>query len=75
MRGKGVRERAAKALVNRMGITNCCDEAFGYLPDDVRIASERVYPDALRVLQHARVHVEVVFLACGRFGHTWLRGW
>ena len=41
-------------LCNRMGITNCCDESFGYLPDDVELAAERVYPDTLRVLRHAK---------------------
>ncbi len=41
-------------LCNRMGITNCCDESFGYLRDDVELAAERVYPDTLRVLKHGR---------------------
>jgi len=41
-------------LCNRMGITNCADEWQGYLEDDVRLAAERVYPDTLRVLRHAR---------------------
>jgi glutamate dehydrogenase/leucine dehydrogenase len=41
-------------LCNRMGITNCCDEWQGYLPEDVRLAAERVFPDTLRVLRHAR---------------------
>ncbi|MDZ7269780.1 MAG: class I tRNA ligase family protein [candidate division KSB1 bacterium] len=41
-------------VCNRMGITNCCDEWHGYLQDDIRIAAERVYPDTLRVLRHAR---------------------
>ncbi len=41
-------------LCNRMGITNCADEWQGYLPGDVELAAERVYPDTLRVLKHAR---------------------
>lgn len=43
-------------LVNRMGVTNCCDENFGYLQDDVELAAEHVFPDALRVLRHAERH-------------------
>ncbi len=41
-------------LCNRMGVTNCCDESFGYLPGDVALAAEHVYPDTLRVLRHAQ---------------------
>ncbi|MCP3956571.1 MAG: class I tRNA ligase family protein [bacterium] len=41
-------------LCNRMGITNCADEWQGYLRRDVELAAERVYPDTLRVLKHAR---------------------
>ncbi|MEM7584422.1 MAG: class I tRNA ligase family protein [Acidobacteriota bacterium] len=41
-------------LCNRMGITNCADEWQGYLAHDVQLAAERVYPDTLRVLKHAR---------------------
>jgi leucine dehydrogenase len=41
-------------LCNRMGIVNCADEWYGYLEDDVRITAERVFPDTLRVLKHAR---------------------
>ena len=41
-------------LCNRMGITNCADEWQGYLYRDVELAAERVYPDTLRVLKHAR---------------------
>ena len=41
-------------LCNRMGITNCADEWAGYLEEDVRRAAERVYPDTLRVLRHAK---------------------
>ncbi len=41
-------------LCNRMGITNCADEWQGYLQHDVELAAERVYPDTLRVLKHAR---------------------
>ncbi len=41
-------------LCNRMGITNCADEWQGYLRHDVQLAAERVYPDTLRVLKHAR---------------------
>jgi leucine dehydrogenase len=41
-------------LCNRMGIVNCADEWHGYLEDDVRITAERVFPDTLRVLKHAR---------------------
>ena len=41
-------------LCNRMGITNCADEWQGYLSHDVHLAAERVYPDTLRVLKHAR---------------------
>ncbi len=41
-------------LCNRMGITNCADEWQGYLRHDVELAAERVYPDTLRVLKHAR---------------------
>ncbi len=41
-------------LCNRMGITNCADEWQGYLAGDVELAAERVYPDTLRVLRHAR---------------------
>lgn len=41
-------------LCNRMGITNCADEWQGYLEDDVRLAAERVAPDTVRVLRHAR---------------------
>ncbi|MDA8020537.1 MAG: class I tRNA ligase family protein [Thermoanaerobaculia bacterium] len=44
-------------LCNRMGITNCCDEWQGYLPEDVALAAERVYPDTLRVLKHARSQI------------------
>lgn len=44
-------------LCNRMGITNCADEWQGYLEDDVRLAAERVYPDTLRVLKHARAQM------------------
>ena len=43
-------------LCNRMGVTNCCDENFGYLQDDVELAAERVYPDTLRVLRHGVRH-------------------
>ena len=43
-------------LCNRMGVTNCCDENFGYLREDVEVAAERVYPDTLRVLRHAERH-------------------
>ncbi len=43
-------------LCNRMGVTNCCDESFGYLREDVELAAERVYPDTLRVLRHAARH-------------------
>lgn len=43
-------------LCNRMGVTNCCDENFGYLPGDVALAAEHVYPDTLRVLRHAERH-------------------
>lgn len=41
-------------LCNRMGITNCADEWAGYLEEDVSLAAERVYPDTLRVLRHAK---------------------
>lgn len=41
-------------VCNRMGITNCADEWLGYLEADVALAAERVYPDVLRVLRHAR---------------------
>jgi glutamate dehydrogenase/leucine dehydrogenase/methionyl-tRNA synthetase len=41
-------------LCNRMGITNCADEWMGHLEEDIRAAVERVYPDTLRVLRHAR---------------------
>jgi glutamate dehydrogenase/leucine dehydrogenase/methionyl-tRNA synthetase len=41
-------------LCNRMGITNCADEWAGYLEEDVQLAAERVYPDTLRVLRHAK---------------------
>jgi glutamate dehydrogenase (NAD(P)+) len=41
-------------ISNRMGITNCADEWLGYLAEDIRLAAERVYPDTLRVLEHAR---------------------
>ncbi len=56
--GERLRERGIAFvpdyLCNRMGITNCCDESIGYLQDDVELAAERVYPDTLRVLRHAR---------------------
>ncbi|MBI4614377.1 MAG: class I tRNA ligase family protein, partial [Planctomycetes bacterium] len=41
-------------VCNRMGITNCADEWRGYLEEDVWVAAEKVYPDTLRVLKHAR---------------------
>ncbi len=41
-------------VCNRMGITNCADEWQGYLEADVALAAERVYPDSLRVLKHAK---------------------
>ncbi|MCH9649567.1 MAG: class I tRNA ligase family protein [Deltaproteobacteria bacterium] len=41
-------------VCNRMGITNCADEWQGYLAEDVEIAAQRLYPDTLRVLKHAR---------------------
>lgn len=41
-------------VCNRMGIVNCADEWQGYLPDDVRLAAERVFPDTLRVFKYAR---------------------
>ncbi len=41
-------------LCNRMGITNCADEWMGYLESDIELAAERVFPDTLRVLKHAR---------------------
>lgn len=41
-------------VCNRMGIVNCADEWQGYLPEDVRLAAERVYPDTLRVFKYAR---------------------
>lgn len=41
-------------VCNRMGITNCADEWRGYLESDVAVAAERVFPDTLRVLKHAR---------------------
>lgn len=40
-------------VVNRMGITNCADEWMGYLPEDIEVATERIFPDTLRVLKHA----------------------
>ncbi|MBI2944584.1 MAG: class I tRNA ligase family protein [Candidatus Wallbacteria bacterium] len=41
-------------VCNRMGIVNCADEWHGYLDEDIQFAAERVYPDTLRVLRHAR---------------------
>ncbi len=41
-------------VCNRMGITNCADEWQGYLAQDVQIAAQRLYPDTLRILRHAR---------------------
>lgn len=41
-------------LCNRMGIVNCADEWLGYLEDDIRLASERVYPDTLRVFKYSK---------------------
>ena len=41
-------------VCNRMGITNCADEWLGYLSEDIQVAAERVFPDSLRVLKHAR---------------------
>lgn len=41
-------------VCNRMGITNCADEWYGYLQEDIQLAAENVYPDSLRVLKHAR---------------------
>ncbi len=41
-------------VCNRMGIVNCADEWQGYLPEDVRLAAERVFPDTLRVFKYAR---------------------
>lgn len=56
--GERLRERGITFvpdyLCNRMGITNCADEWQGYLEADVALAAERVYPDTLRVLKHAR---------------------
>ena len=58
--GERLRERGITFvpdyLCNRMGVTNCCDESFGYLREDVELAAERVYPDTLRVLRHAARH-------------------
>ncbi|MCB1032781.1 MAG: class I tRNA ligase family protein [Acidobacteria bacterium] len=41
-------------VCNRMGITNCADEWQGYLAQDVQVAAQRLYPDTLRILRHAR---------------------
>jgi glutamate dehydrogenase/leucine dehydrogenase len=41
-------------VCNRMGIVNCADEWMGYLPEDVRLAADRVYPDTIRIFEHAR---------------------
>lgn len=58
--GERLRERGITFvpdyLCNRMGVTNCCDENFGYLREDVELAAEHVYPDTLRVLRHAARH-------------------
>jgi valyl-tRNA synthetase len=37
-----------------MGITNCADEWQGYLAEDVQVAAQRLYPDTLRILKHAK---------------------
>ena len=41
-------------LCNRMGIVNCADEWLGYLEEDIKLASERVYPDTLRVFKYSK---------------------
>lgn len=40
-------------LCNRMGITNCCDEPWGHLEEDVAQAAEKVFPDTLEVFAFA----------------------
>jgi hypothetical protein len=37
-----------------MGIINCADEWLGYLSEDIRVASEKVYPDTLRVFKYSK---------------------
>lgn len=41
-------------ICNRTGIINCADEWAGYLEEDVALATERLYPDTLRVLRLAQ---------------------
>jgi len=41
-------------ICNRMGIVNCSNEWMGYLPDDIWISAEQVYPDTLMVLRYAK---------------------
>ncbi len=53
LRERGI-EFVPDYLCNRMGITNCADEWYGYLREDIQIAAEKVFPDTLRVLRHAR---------------------
>ena len=43
-------------LCNRMGITNCCDEPWGYLEEEVGRAADKVYTDTLDVFEYARLH-------------------
>lgn len=40
-------------VINRMGITNCANEMYGYVLEDIEKAVEQVYPDTLHILERA----------------------
>lgn len=40
-------------FVNRMGIINCANEQYGYLEEDLQLASEKIYTDVLALLKEA----------------------
>lgn len=41
-------------ILNRMGIVNCGNEPYGYLPDEVQVQANQVYPDVYNLLVEAK---------------------
>jgi len=38
-------------LINRMGIVNCCDEQYGYLPEAIEERLSEIHPEVIELLQ------------------------
>ncbi|HXT64146.1 MAG TPA: Glu/Leu/Phe/Val dehydrogenase dimerization domain-containing protein [Pyrinomonadaceae bacterium] len=53
LKARGI-EYVPDYVCNRMGIVNCADEWMGYLPEDISLAADRVYPDTLKIFDYAR---------------------